>query len=61
MEAFIIAFDGDIYGQEVRIDLLHRLRDELKFDSVDDLVAQMHRDIADTGEYFARQEGGRGA
>jgi riboflavin kinase/FMN adenylyltransferase len=60
VEAFIIDFDGDIYGQEVRIDLLHRLRDELKFDSVDDLVAQMHRDIADTREYFARLEGGRG-
>ncbi|MDP2674093.1 MAG: bifunctional riboflavin kinase/FAD synthetase [Dehalococcoidia bacterium] len=60
VEAFIIAFDGDIYGQEVRIDLLHRLRDELKFDSVDELVAQMHRDIADTREYFARLGGGRG-
>jgi riboflavin kinase/FMN adenylyltransferase len=60
VEAFIIDFDGDIYGQEVRIDLLHRLRDELKFDSVDELVAQMHRDIAGTRRYFARQEGGRG-
>ncbi|MCH7718924.1 MAG: riboflavin biosynthesis protein RibF, partial [Chloroflexi bacterium] len=52
VEAFILDFDDDIYGQDIRIDLLHRLRDELRFDSVDDLVTQMHRDIADTREYF---------
>ncbi len=55
VEAFILDFDDDIYGQDIRIDLLHRLRDELKFDSVDDLVTQMHRDIADTREYFRAQ------
>ncbi len=52
VEAFLLDFDDDIYGQEVRIDLLHRLRDELKFDSADELVAQMKRDIIDTREYF---------
>jgi len=57
VEAFILDFEDDIYGQEVRIDLLHRLRDELKFDSVEELVAEMRRDIATTREYFARQEG----
>ena len=55
VEAFILDFDDDIYGQDIRIDLLHRLRDELRFDSVDDLVTQMHRDIADTREYFRAQ------
>lgn len=55
VEAFILNFDDDIYGQEIRIDFLHRLREELRFDSVDDLVTQMHRDIADTREYFRAQ------
>jgi riboflavin kinase/FMN adenylyltransferase len=56
VEAFILDFDDDIYGQEVRLDLLCRLRDELKFDSADDLITQMHKDIEDTRAYFARQE-----
>ena len=56
VEAFILDFDDDIYGQDVRIDLLHRLRDELKFDSADDLITQMHKDIDDTRAFFAREE-----
>jgi riboflavin kinase/FMN adenylyltransferase len=52
VEAYILDFQDDIYGQEVRIDLLHRLRDELRFDSIEELVAQMRRDIAATLEYF---------
>ncbi|MCH8984885.1 MAG: riboflavin kinase, partial [Acidobacteria bacterium] len=51
----ILDFDDDIYGQEIRIDLLHRLRDELRFDSVDDLVTQMRRDIEDTLAYIRKR------
>ena len=52
VEAYILDFDEDVYGEEMRIDLLHRLRSEVRFDSVDDLITQMHRDIEDTREYF---------
>lgn len=45
IEAFILDFDGDIYGGVVRLEFWSRLRDELKFDSVDDLVAQMASDV----------------
>ena len=52
VEAFILDFDGDVYGEELRIDLLERLRGEERFDSTDELVAQMHKDIEQTRRYF---------
>ncbi|HEY8767359.1 MAG TPA: bifunctional riboflavin kinase/FAD synthetase [Dehalococcoidia bacterium] len=55
VETFVLDFDEDIYGQEMRIELLERLRGELKFESAEDLVAQMHRDIEQTRAYFRRE------
>lgn len=52
VETFILDFDEEVYGEEIRIDLLHRLRGELRFDSVEQLVEQMHDDIRRTREYF---------
>ena len=45
VEAHLIGFDGDIYGETLRIAFLERLRGEKRFDSVDELVAQMNRDV----------------
>lgn len=47
IEAYLIDFEGDLYGERVRIEFLERLRGEKRFDSVDDLVAQMDRDVED--------------
>ena len=52
VEAFILDFDGDVYGEELRIELLERLRGEERFESADELVAQMHKDIDQTRGYF---------
>ncbi|MBI1854703.1 MAG: bifunctional riboflavin kinase/FAD synthetase [Chloroflexi bacterium] len=46
VEAFILDFNADIYGQDLRLEFVARLRDELKFPSVDALVEQMQRDVA---------------
>jgi riboflavin kinase / FMN adenylyltransferase len=46
IEAHLLDFDEDVYGQPMRIDFTERLRGEEKYDSVDALVEQVHRDIA---------------
>jgi riboflavin kinase/FMN adenylyltransferase len=45
IEAFLIDFDGDLYGRELRLEFHKRLRGERRFPSVDDLVAQMALDV----------------
>jgi riboflavin kinase/FMN adenylyltransferase len=46
VEAFLLDFDGDLYGRELRLEFLERTRGERRFESVDALVAQMHDDVA---------------
>jgi riboflavin kinase / FMN adenylyltransferase len=45
VEVHLIGFDEDIYGEILRIAFLDRLRGEKRFDSVDELVEQMNRDV----------------
>jgi riboflavin kinase/FMN adenylyltransferase len=46
LEVHVLDWDGEIYDRRVRTTFIARLRDEQKFDSVDELVAQIARDIA---------------
>jgi riboflavin kinase/FMN adenylyltransferase len=48
VEAFLLDFSGDLYGEEARLAFVARLRDEAAFDSTDALVRQMERDVAET-------------
>ena len=45
LEVYLFDFDRDIYGEYIHIDFIAHLRDEEKFSNVDDLVAQMHKDV----------------
>ena len=45
LEAHLLDFDGDLYGQEARVRFIEWLRSEVKFDSVDALIAQMGADV----------------
>jgi riboflavin kinase/FMN adenylyltransferase len=53
IETHILDFEGDLYGRELRIDVLHRLRPERKFDSIDALVEAIGADVQATRDYFA--------
>jgi riboflavin kinase/FMN adenylyltransferase len=44
LEVHLLDWDGDLYGEAAKVRFVARLRDEVKFDSVDALLAQMHRD-----------------
>jgi riboflavin kinase/FMN adenylyltransferase len=46
IESFLLDFDGDLYGEAVKVYFVKRIRAEKKFASVDDLVAQMREDVA---------------
>jgi riboflavin kinase/FMN adenylyltransferase len=48
IEAYLLDFDGDLYGSELRIDFLRRLRGERRFATPEALVEQMRRDIEQT-------------
>jgi riboflavin kinase/FMN adenylyltransferase len=48
VEAFLLGFDADLYERELRLAFLARLRGELRFDSVEELVEQMARDVEET-------------
>jgi len=48
VEAYLLDFEGDLYGAPARVSFVRRLRDEERYDSVDALVAQMAKDVAAT-------------
>ena len=53
VEAHLLDFDRDIYGETVTIEFVSRLRDELKYDSVEALVKQIRLDIENTRKIWA--------
>ncbi|MDO8212025.1 riboflavin kinase [Conexibacter sp. CPCC 206217] len=54
IEAHVLDFHGSLYGQRVVLELLTRLRDEQRFETADELVAQIRRDVAATRAVCAR-------
>ena len=53
LETHVFDFKGDLYGRELEIEFVARIRDELRFDDLDALVAQMHRDAREARDILA--------
>jgi riboflavin kinase/FMN adenylyltransferase len=54
LEVHLFDFDAEIYGRRVRVDFLHKLRDEEKYPDLDSLVAQIRRDVDNAKHYLAQ-------
>ena len=48
IEAFILDFNELIYGKKITLQFMNRLRDEIKYDSLEELVAQINDDVSKT-------------
>ena len=55
IESYIFDFDRDLYGDVLRVRFLHRIRDERKFNGIDELKAQIEKDTRRALNYFHHQ------
>jgi len=53
LEVHVLDFSADLYGQHVQVEFLHKIRDEMKFDSLDALKNQIAKDVAVARIFFA--------
>ncbi|MFT5218077.1 MAG: riboflavin kinase/FMN adenylyltransferase [Planctomycetota bacterium] len=56
LEVYILNFNQDVYGLSVEIEFLHKIRDELKFESLEELSANIGQDIEKAKAYFNRDQ-----
>ncbi len=54
LEVHVLDFAGDLYGREMTVEFVERIRDERKFDSLAALVEEMQRDVSRAREILAR-------
>lgn len=52
LEVHVIDFNGNLYEKHVHVEFLHKIRDEMKFDSLDALKAQIARDVESARNFF---------
>src|SRR5678815_2199976 len=55
IESYIFDFDRELYGDVIRVRFLHRIRDERKFNGIEELKAQIQKDTARAVNYFSRR------
>lgn len=51
-ETFLINFAGDLYNKEISVLLIKKIRENEKFDTVEELIEQISKDVKETEEYF---------
>ncbi len=54
IETHVLDYSGDLYGKKIRVDFVDRIRDQQRFPSLEDLKAQLEKDVAITADYFEK-------
>ena len=55
LEVHVLGFNRDLYGKHISVEFVRRIRDERRFESVDDLLVQIHADIASAVDTLSEQ------
>ena len=55
LEVHLLDFDKDIYGKRINVEFLHKVRDEQKFTTVDNLVTYIQQDVKKIRQWFAEK------
>ena len=56
VEAFLIGYEGDLYDRQIRLEFAQRLRDEVRFDSLDTLIGQIREDVRQAEDILEQAE-----
>ncbi|MEJ2449710.1 MAG: bifunctional riboflavin kinase/FMN adenylyltransferase [Gammaproteobacteria bacterium] len=57
LEVYLFDFDRDIYGEHLQVSFLHKLRDEVRYTTLDALKIQIGKDVEDAQRYFQARHG----
>ena len=52
LEVHLFDFNAEIYGRHIEVEFLHKLRDEVRYDAIEELVNQIRRDVKNAKGYF---------
>jgi len=55
LEVYLLDFNRDIYGKHIQVSFIHKIRDELKFDSLEALKDKIAEDVQQTREFFVNR------
>ena len=55
VEAFILGFQGNLYDRQIRLEFIHKLRNEIKYDTVQQLKVQIKKDVEETKSVLANK------
>ena len=53
LEVHILGFSGNLYGKKIKVEFLKKVRDEKKFNGLDELKEQIFKDISTAKTYFS--------